>query len=58
VVVDRLRARGAGAVIAGCTELPILFTRDPRPPLPVIDPTEVLAKAAARTFCPPRLAVA
>lgn len=58
LVVDRLRARGAGAVIAGCTELPILFARDPRPPLPVIDPTEVLAKAAARTFCPPRLAVA
>jgi aspartate racemase len=57
-VVAGLRAAGAGAVIAGCTELPIVFARDPQPLLPVIDPTEALARVAARTFCPPRLAVA
>jgi aspartate racemase len=57
-VVDGLRAAGAGAVIAACTELPLLFARDPRPPLPVIDPTEALARAASLRFCAPRLAAA
>jgi aspartate racemase len=57
-VVAKLRTAGAGAVIAGCTELPIVFARDRRPPLPVIDPTEVLARVAVRTFCPPRLVAA
>jgi aspartate racemase len=57
-VVARLRVAGAGAVIAGCTELPMVFARDPRPLLPVIDPTEALARAAVRTFCPARRAAA
>ncbi|GAA3000887.1 aspartate racemase [Actinokineospora diospyrosa] len=57
-VVARLRAAGAGAVIAGCTELPIVFAKDPRPALPVIDPTAALARLAARVFGPARLAAA
>lgn len=54
-VVVGLRAAGAGAVIAACTELPLVFARDPRPALPVIDPTEALARAASRRFRAPRL---
>ncbi|ADJ46565.1 aspartate racemase [Amycolatopsis mediterranei S699] len=57
-VTTELRAAGAGAVIAGCTELPIVFALDPRPVVPVIDPTAVLAAAAAQLFRPVRLAVA
>lgn len=53
-VVDTLRAAGAAAVLAGCTELPIVLARDPRPPLPVVDPTEALARVAADTFRPTR----
>jgi aspartate racemase len=39
--------RGAQAVIAGCTEIPLLL-REGDLPVPVIDPTWTLAKAAVR----------
>jgi aspartate racemase len=42
LVGDRLVARGAEALIAGCTEIPLVFGRDDAA-VPVIDPTEVLA---------------
>ncbi len=40
----RLVARGAQALIAGCTEIPLVFGPDDAP-VPVIDPAEVLAGA-------------
>ncbi|MEW8979581.1 MAG: amino acid racemase [Symbiobacterium sp.] len=46
-VAQSLVARGAGAVIAGCTELPIVL-HDGDLPVPVIDPTRILAEAAVR----------
>lgn len=39
--------RGAEALIAGCTELPLVF-RDGDASVPVIDPTRVLAEAVVR----------
>lgn len=46
-VAASLIARGAGAVIAGCTELPLVL-REGDLPVPVIDPTRILAEAAVR----------
>jgi aspartate racemase len=40
-------ARGGDGVILGCTELPLLLT-DAESPLPVLDSTRVLARAAIR----------
>ncbi len=42
--------RGAEALIAGCTELPLVF-RDGDASVPVIDPTAVLAAAIVRRAC-------
>ena len=42
-----LIARGAEAIVAGCTEIPLLLT-DGDCTVPVIDPTWVLAQAAVR----------
>jgi len=42
-----LEARGAEAVIAGCTEVPLILL-DGDLPIPVIDPTQLLAQAAVR----------
>ena len=49
-----LVAHGAEALIAGCTELPLVF-RDGDASVPVIDPTRVLAEAIVRRasgLCP------
>jgi aspartate racemase len=42
-----LLARGAEAVIAGCTEVPLIL-HDGDLPVPVIDPTRILAQASVR----------
>jgi aspartate racemase len=42
-----LVAHGAEALIAGCTELPLIF-RDGDASVPVIDPTRILAEAVVR----------
>lgn len=42
-----LIARGAEAVVAGCTEVPLIL-RDGDLPVPVIDPTTILAQACIR----------
>ncbi|MCA1670446.1 MAG: amino acid racemase [Thermomicrobia bacterium] len=42
-----LIAQGTEALIAGCTELPLVF-RDGDASVPVIDPTDVLAQAVVR----------
>lgn len=44
-VANSLIKRGAQAIVAGCTELPILLTQDDIE-VPYIDPTEVLAQRA------------
>ena len=44
-VMERLRARGADAVVLGCTEIP-LIVRPAEAPLPTLDSTRLLARAA------------
>lgn len=44
---EHLQARGAQAIITGCTEVPLVL-RDGDLPVPVIDPTWILAQAAVR----------
>ncbi len=46
-VIVRLGARGADAVVLGCTELP-LIVRPGDAPLPTLDSTRLLARAALR----------
>ena len=46
-VIEALDARGCDAVVLGCTEIPLLIT-DADSPLPVIDSTRTLARAAIR----------
>lgn len=43
--IEGLKARGAECVILGCTEIPLIVTPD-NSPLPVLDSTRLLAKAA------------
>lgn len=47
-VVSEMQEKGAEILILGCTELPIVFDNMGETELPVIDPTDVLAKAAVR----------
>jgi len=44
-IIKHLQARGAEAIVLGCTELPMI-TSGMESPLPLIDPTLLLAKAA------------
>jgi aspartate racemase len=44
-VIGELAARGAGAVILGCTELPLLVTQE-QCPVPLFDTTTIHARAA------------
>jgi aspartate racemase len=44
-VIDRMRARGCDCAILGCTEIPLLVRPDDCP-LPVLDSTRLLARAA------------
>ncbi len=46
-VIDRLKAEGCDAVILGCTEIPLLVTPESSP-LPTLDSTRLLARAALR----------
>jgi len=46
-VIERLAARGCDAVVLGCTEIPLLIS-DADSPLPTIDSTRTLARAALR----------
>ncbi len=46
-VIEALAARGCDAVVLGCTEIPLLIT-DTDSPLPAIDSTRTLARAAIR----------
>ena len=46
-VIERLKAKGCDAVILGCTEIPLIMD-DSNSPLPTLDSTRLLAKAAVR----------
>lgn len=44
-VMQRMRTEGCDAVVLGCTELPLIMT-DANSPLPTLDSTRLLARAA------------
>jgi len=46
-VIERLKRGGCDAVVLGCTEIP-LIVNDENSPLPTLDSTRLLARAAAR----------
>jgi len=46
-LIEKLAARGCDAVVLGCTEIPLLIA-EADSPLPVIDSTRTLARAALR----------
>ncbi len=46
-VIERLKERGCDAVVLGCTEIPLIVDPDDCP-LPVLDSTRLLARAALK----------
>ena len=44
-IIERMRVEGCDAVVLGCTEIPLLMN-DANSPLPVLDSTRLLARAA------------
>ena len=46
-VIARMKAEGCDAVVLGCTEIPLIMN-DANSPLPTLDSTRLLARAAAR----------
>ena len=44
-IIDRMKRDGCDAVVLGCTELPLIID-DRNAPLPVLDSTRLLARAA------------
>lgn len=46
-VIDRMKGAGCEAVVLGCTEIPLMIG-DGNSPLPVLDSTRLLARAALR----------
>ena len=46
-VIRRMKDEGCDAVVLGCTEIPLLVTEEASP-LPVLDSTRLLARAAVR----------
>ena len=46
-VIGRLKDEGCDAVVLGCTEIPLIMS-DANSPLPTLDSTRLLARAALR----------
>lgn len=46
-IIRTLQTRGCDAVVLGCTEIPLLISQEDSP-LPVLDSTRILARAALR----------
>jgi aspartate racemase len=46
-IIGRMKAEGCDAVVLGCTEIPLLIN-DANSPLPTLDSTRLLARAALR----------
>jgi aspartate racemase len=55
VAIDHLAARGAEAVILGCTEFSVAFRDPSTSPLPLVDASTALARALIRETAPERL---
>jgi len=53
--VSEFKNRGAGAVILGCTELPLALPLDSLDGISLIDPTTILARALIRNTYPEKL---
>ena len=51
-ILSRMRAEGCDAVVLGCTEIPLLIN-DANSPLPTLDSTRLLARAALRRALEP-----
>jgi aspartate racemase len=47
-IIGRLKEQGCDAVVLGCTEIPLIMN-DANSPLPTLDSTRLLARAALRT---------
>jgi aspartate racemase len=56
-VIGRMKDEGCDAVILGCTEIPLIID-DSNSPLPILDSTRLLARAALRRAVQGALAVA
>jgi len=52
-VISRLKQTGCDAVVLGCTEIPLIMS-DANSPLPTLDSTRLLARAALRRASEPR----
>ena len=50
-VMDRMKDEGCDAVVLGCTEIPLIIN-DSNSPLPTLDSTRLLARAALRRAAP------
>ncbi|HJS86445.1 MAG TPA: amino acid racemase [Acetobacteraceae bacterium] len=50
-VIGRMKEEGCDAVILGCTEIPLIMS-DANSPLPTLDSTRLLARAALRRAAP------
>jgi aspartate racemase len=46
-VIERMKGQGCDAVVLGCTEIPLIID-DSNSPLPTLDSTRLLARAALR----------
>ena len=51
-VIGRMKDDGCDAVVLGCTEIPLIMS-DANSPLPTLDSTRLLARAALRRACEP-----
>ena len=51
-VIGRMKVAGCDAVVLGCTEIPLLMN-DANSPLPTLDSTRLLARAALRRALQP-----
>ena len=49
-VIERLKGQGCDAVVLGCTEIPLIMS-DANSPLPTLDSTRLLARAALHRAC-------
>jgi aspartate racemase len=49
-VIERMKGDGCDGVVLGCTEIPLLMN-DGNSPLPTLDSTRLLARAALRRAC-------
>ena len=52
-VMEKMKRQGCDAVVLGCTEIPLIMN-DANSPLPTLDSTRLLARAALRRALDPR----